>query len=435
MANPWAAEAYGASTQFENPGDVNEFKPSRIVSHYRRGDGFRSEFDPTIQRYRVLDPGPLNTHYPHAGILNTNSFLFRYPTTATNRNRARSRWTYYHFLGSTSRNPLPGPPTRSPSRIRTTRRCTPGVHGVPRRHGPRGGAYQNYGDEGVYKDQRGGLDSLDKTLQGRMGARSGDVRDHGGIQDRAADRFGQGMVAGGNGDGAYAPPLRSAEAGREQDLVEHGDRACNGARRQWRDGQPPGTGDGRWRSGLVWPVTIQVRQGDGKSGPLLRGIFLYAACPGRDTGGRHLPDRGGCLGPVPARGCGGPETDAGVVGGRIPGGRHLVPRHEGSRLRWTVASNSDNSVQWLAKKIVADERFAEAAVKFWWPAIMGSEVAEPPEDEGDADFEGLLLAANAQGAEVERLARGFRVASVADRPTTSRTCWSRLCSRGGSGRT
>ena len=37
-----------------------------------------------------------------------------------------------------------------------------------------------------------------------------------------------------------------------------------------------------------------------------------------------------------------------------------------------------------------------------------AEVAEPPEDEGDADFEGLLLAANAQGAEVERLADGFR---------------------------
>jgi hypothetical protein len=72
------------------------------------------------------------------------------------------------------------------------------------------------------------------------------------------------------------------------------------------------------------------------------------------------------------------------------------------------APNPDKSVQWLARQIVADERFAEAAVKFWWPAIMGSEVAEPPEDEGDADFEGLLLAATAQGAEVARLAQGFR---------------------------
>ena len=73
-----------------------------------------------------------------------------------------------------------------------------------------------------------------------------------------------------------------------------------------------------------------------------------------------------------------------------------------------IAPNSDNSVQWLARKIAADERFAEATVKFWWPAILGSEVAEPPADEADADFEGRLLAANAQAAEVERLARGFR---------------------------
>ena len=67
-----------------------------------------------------------------------------------------------------------------------------------------------------------------------------------------------------------------------------------------------------------------------------------------------------------------------------------------------------DSLQWLARKIVADPRFAEATVTFWWPAIMGREVAEPPAEEGDADFQGQLLAANAQGAEVRRLAQGFR---------------------------
>ena len=65
-------------------------------------------------------------------------------------------------------------------------------------------------------------------------------------------------------------------------------------------------------------------------------------------------------------------------------------------------------MQWLARQIVADPRFAEATVKFWWPALMGREVARPPEAEGDADFEGQLLAASAQGAEVKRLAQGFR---------------------------
>ena len=62
-----------------------------------------------------------------------------------------------------------------------------------------------------------------------------------------------------------------------------------------------------------------------------------------------------------------------------------------------------------AEQIVADDpRFAEATVKFWWPAIMGGEIVEPPEDEGDADFEGKLVASIAQNAEVVRLGRGFR---------------------------
>ena len=66
---------------------------------------------------------------------------------------------------------------------------------------------------------------------------------------------------------------------------------------------------------------------------------------------------------------------------------------------------------------------------------MGSEVAEPPAEEGDADFEGQLLAANAQSAEVRRLAEGFRQGfNVLERATTSRTSWSRWCSPSGSGR-
>ena len=74
----------------------------------------------------------------------------------------------------------------------------------------------------------------------------------------------------------------------------------------------------------------------------------------------------------------------------------------------TLAPHPDNSVQWLARRIVADPRFAEATVKFWWPALMGSEVTRPPEDDGDAGFAGQLVAATAQDAEVGRLADGFR---------------------------
>ena len=69
--------------------------------------------------------------------------------------------------------------------------------------------------------------------------------------------------------------------------------------------------------------------------------------------------------------------------------------------------DADYSLQWLAKRIVVDPRFTEATVKFWWPAVMGSDIAEPP-SEGDADFQSRLLASSAQAAEVESLANGFR---------------------------
>ena len=72
------------------------------------------------------------------------------------------------------------------------------------------------------------------------------------------------------------------------------------------------------------------------------------------------------------------------------------------------APNSDNSVQWLAQQIVADDRFAEAAVRFWWQPIMGVDILDAPTDSSDPDYQGRSVAAAAQAAEVARLATAFR---------------------------
>ena len=266
MANPMASEAYGASTEFKDVEDRLEFRPSEIVSYYRDDDSKISESERGIGT-RVLDPGNLSTDYPHAGILNTTVFLLRYPTTPTNRNRARSRWTYYHFLGldieksaSRTTDPVALADTNNPTMNNSA--CTV-CHSVM---DPVAGAYQNYGEEGEYRDQWGGLDSLDAFYK-----------------------------------------------------------------------EPPDRGYTPYRLGDSW----------------------Y-----RDM--------------------------------REPGFNGLI------------APDAENSVRWLAEQIVADDRFAEATVKFWWPAIMGVEVSAPPEDENDSGFEGMLLASNAQTAEVERLAEAFR---------------------------
>ena len=204
---------------------------------------------------RVIDPGNLSTDYPHAGILNTTVFLSRYPTTPTNRNRARARWTYYHFLGldieksaSRTTDPVALADTNNPTMNNSA--CTV-CHRVL---DPVAGAFQNYGEEGFYRDERGGQDSLDEFYKEPP-------------------------------DGGYTP----------------------------------------YRPGDSW----------------------Y-----RDM--------------------------------REPGFNGLI------------APDAENSVQWLAEQIVADDRFAEATVKFWWPAIMGIEIATPPEDESDTGYEGMLLTSNAQ---------------------------------------
>ena len=274
MANPMASEAYGASTRFDDVEDPLEFRPSDIVSYYRDGESkVVSGLKPGVNR--VLDPGNLWTDYPHAGILNTTVFLLRYPTTPTNRNRARSRWTYYHFLGLDIEKSAAR--TTDPDALADTDNPTlknPACTVCHRVMDPVAGAFQNYGEQGNYRDTWGGQDSLDGLYKHPE-------------------------------DGAYTP----------------------------------------YRPGDTW----------------------Y-----RDM--------------------------------REPG------------FNGWIAPDADDSVQWLAEQIVADDRFAEATVKFWWPAIMGVEVAEPPEDRNDSDFEAMLLASNAQSAEVERLAAAFRTGIAVGAP-------------------
>ena len=274
MANPAAAKAYGASIPFADPNNSEEFRPARIESYYGRDSSMVYE---SIRNccVRVTNPGNLHVDYPHAGLLNTNVFLLRYPSTATNRNRARARWTYYHFLGVDIEKSA----SRTTDSVALTDRDNPTMknpactvcHLVM---DPVAGVFQNYGNGGRYRGNRGGLDSL--------------------------------------------PRLYKRPADGSTSLYREGDT-------WYRDMREPGF--------------------DGK-----------------------------------------------------------------------LAPNAANSVQWLAQQIVADERFAQATVKFWWSPVLGSDVAEPPEDTRDTDFEGRLLASNAQAAEVRRLAAAFQSGITGGRP-------------------
>ena len=395
MANPWAAAGYGAPTFFDAPQDVNQFQPSRIEKYYRKGEGFRTEQHPDIiELFRVVDPGPLFTDYPHAGILNTISFLNRYPTTATNRNRARARWTYYHFLGvdvekSASR-------TTDPVALADTNNPTmhnPNCTVCHQRLDPVAGAFQNYSEEGHYKHSWGGVDSLDEFYKYEPPGRQ-DLPVYQRSPEEGTMVLGTVRLFADSDNELGLKNLRTFEGNRKLHLGlgEVVIRTLNGdvvERYQTRDvaadeacGAPTAEGYVLWdcTEMLVLPLVVP------RGGDYIVEIQAWV----QEAGEKAATLQVWMPGPFYQ------EGDTWYHDMRTPG------------FAGEWAPDSDNSLQWLADQIVADKRFAEATVKFWWPAIMGSEVTEFPEDANDADFAGLLLAANAQGAEVERLASRFR---------------------------
>lgn len=89
MVSPYSARGYGVfdelKDQFKNLDDPFEYIPVKLKALAGRSK----------QQNQDSETG----FYPHAGLLSTFQYLARYPTTETNRNRARARLYFLHFLG------------------------------------------------------------------------------------------------------------------------------------------------------------------------------------------------------------------------------------------------------------------------------------------------------------------------------------------------
>lgn len=401
MANELAAEAYGSPTRFEDEDDVHTFRRSSIDAYYRKGDGYVEENVSGIGK-RVLDPGPLLTDYPHAGILNTTVFLDRYPTTATNRNRARSRWTYYHFLGldiekSASRTTdaealadTNNPTMRNPA-------CTV-CHTVL---DPVAGAFQNYGDEGLYRDQYGGMDSLDRFYKDHSGT----------IEDFEVT----------------ATSFQEAQSISASEWLKSGRNVVR--LRPYFD--PPKRED----EDIWWNMAIDrvtVVSADGETVDSVEVETLGLDCGRQDPvidemTGEQYYEAWFCeqhiLIEVSAEGTYEIRVMLWIQAqhDEVSQQRRLVEMRVGGYQdgdTWyrdmrdpgfdgELATKSQDSLRWLANQIVNDERFATATVKFWWTSVLGFDVVEPPASVEDTADEATLLASAAQAQEVERLASGF----------------------------
>ena len=113
---------------------------------------------------------------PHAGILTEPAYLQQYPTTATNRNRARARWTYLHFLGfdieaSAAR-------TISDRALRDLSNPTLNNDACTVCHAaldPVAGAFQNFSERGIFRAGSYGSDSLDPLYKKTSLYSEGDI--------------------------------------------------------------------------------------------------------------------------------------------------------------------------------------------------------------------------------------------------------------------
>ena len=84
MVNPYSASIFGAK-----PAGATNF-------NFVYGDTLSAKDAKDFRPAVITDKN--NRRYPHSGVLNTLAFLGRYPSTSSNRNRARARYVFKYFL-------------------------------------------------------------------------------------------------------------------------------------------------------------------------------------------------------------------------------------------------------------------------------------------------------------------------------------------------
>ncbi len=160
MMNPLVNQMLGGTAIFPAGASDNAFLPAKITQYYSPSEIVQSPRHP-IAGQQVLSRGKPMADYPHAGLLSDFAFLSRYPTTATNRNRARARWTLYHFLGidieKSSQRPTNEAALSDRNNPTLNNPACTACHTVL---DPVAGAFQNWSEFNLYR--QGGNDALDE---------------------------------------------------------------------------------------------------------------------------------------------------------------------------------------------------------------------------------------------------------------------------------
>ncbi len=160
MLNPYMNLVVNGGATFSNQNDRDEFRPGRIQDYFLYDNIQVQGNDQNLNLPYIITPSQNRIPWKHAGLLNNPAFLTRYPSTATNRNRARARWTFFHFLDLDIEKSVQRPtdPAALADRNNPTLK-NPACSACHELMDPVAGAFQNYGDTGFYRDEL--TDALD----------------------------------------------------------------------------------------------------------------------------------------------------------------------------------------------------------------------------------------------------------------------------------
>ncbi len=448
VMNPQLANATGAVSidgNFTDPTNAKEFRPVRI---------------PYVSaRY----PGKA---FAHAGVLSTNSWLSRFPTTDTNRNRHRAAKVYKQFLGvdieALAQRPLDDSkngnylvPTMQNPNCMVCHTVMEPVAGAFRDWGANSWYLQNFnGTTGtkdslsaVYKSANYPLDN-----NGQPWYHSGDTW----YRDMFPTGFNNRTAPGGYGsfggktwattDNLLSSP--SAENGMTAWVVNKGKLEATNKATCSKVPLAPKTGAYLYQLGscatmldetLVWQdidITGYATAIDQAKAEVDFGAY-FSALSGRDTPSvwvEFLDKAGTRVGKstvlsdktswtwvnknttqvVPKntrklrfvmQGLRATESWADKYVDAYVDNAFLVLRTP-DRNVLSVTGAQDN-LQWLGKQLVQDPRFAKGGVYFWYKPLFKREPLKSPVDASAADYATQMAAFNAQDEILEQMAKRF----------------------------
>ena len=429
MVNAFSALGYRSDVVFDNPlADDRGFFDRSLLNAFKPAQN-AGQCPWTNESCNAGDAGGYVVEnyndWPHSGVLSMPSWLSRYPSTDTNRNRARARWTYYQFLGVDIEKSAPR--TTDPVALADTNNPTmnnPACTVCHERMDPVAGAYQSFGDAGHYLDQYGGIDSLSDTYKYPQRAAGDRYELPHDVLGFLFHEISLPISTQSGGNFAISNPdscIEDEENSSDDEWVGWCTDLGVADITVYADGEEvfrleASEFEAYWGFSISTYIDgegVERPQGylDGNFYQLHHDVWMafdldlaagdYEVVASLRTG-KHRegsPRDYAVAGLLWSEGF---IADSGYQYGDTWYRDMRAPGFNGR-----VHSSGQDSLQWLGQQIASDARFPAATVKFWWPAIFGTDVLAAPADRTLPEYEAQLLAFNAQEALVDELSAAF----------------------------